>query len=105
MSLNKKNTIRFRNSKNHLAFLSSRVYCLLSSLLTDSSAGFKEQREEGRGKVRYQQLESKDFETVTPKKWGTRDKETLHSTVRNPSDTDFASSPVLGWQVFLYALA
>lgn len=55
--------------------------------------------------MRYQQLESKDFETVTPKKWGTRDKETLHSTVRNPSDTDFASSPVLGWQVFLYALA
>lgn len=62
-------------------------------------------KEKQRGKVRCQQLESKDFEFITPKRRGTRDKETLQSTVRNPSDTDFASSPALSWQVFSNTLA
>lgn len=88
-------------SKNHLAFVNSNVYDFISSLLIDSLAGFKEQREVRRRKVQYQQLETKDCESVTPKKWGTRDKETLQSTVRDSSDTDFASSPVPGWQMLL----
>ena len=89
------------SSKNHLAFVNYNVYGFIPSLLIDSLASFKEQREVGRRKVQYQQLDTKDCESVNPKEWGTRDKETLQSTVRNPSDTDFASSPVLGWQVFL----
>lgn len=87
-------------SNNHLAFVNSNVYNFISSLLIDSSSGFKEQREVRRRKVQYQQLETKDCESVAPKKWE-EELETLQSTVRNPSDTDFASSPVLGWQMFL----
>lgn len=74
---------------------------LFPFLLIDRSAGYKEEREVERRKVQYQQQQTKDCESVTPNKWGTSDKEILQSTVRNPSDTDFASSPVLGWQVFL----
>lgn len=62
-------------------------------------------KEKQRGKVRCQQLVSNDFEFVTPKRRGAGDKETLQSTVRNPSDTDFASSPALSWQVFSNTLA
>lgn len=105
MSLNKKNAFWFLSSKNHLGFVNSNIYDFISFLLIDSSAGFKEQGDVGRRNLQYQQLETKDCESVTPKRWGTRDKETLQSTVRNPSDTDFASSPVLGWQVFLQAVA
>lgn len=104
MSLNQKNTFWFQSSENLLVVLSPPVCCLLSSAEWQLS-WFSKTKEKQRGKVQCQQLESKDFESVTLKRWGKRDKETLQSTVRNPSGTDFASSPALSWHVFSNTLA